>query len=92
MGNPAGDVHLPRAVYWKILRGELTLYGTWNSRFSSKHNDWQAALALMSSGALMPETLITHRYPLDEAEAALRAMADRDTFSVKVMLVKKEEL
>ncbi|MBQ7378018.1 MAG: galactitol-1-phosphate 5-dehydrogenase [Clostridia bacterium] len=92
MGNPAGDMHLPRAVYWKILRGELTLYGTWNSRFSTKHNDWQAALALMSNGAFMPETLITHRFPLDEAEAALTAMADRDTFSVKVMLVNKELL
>ncbi len=34
LGNPAGDADIPKDVYWKILRRELTLYGTWNSRYS----------------------------------------------------------
>ncbi len=91
MGNPASDVQLPRAVYWKILRGELTLRGTWNSRFAAHANDWQEVLSLMGEGTLDISPLITHRFALTEAETALRTMTDRDAFSVKVMLVNREE-
>ena len=34
VGNPASDMTLEKNVYWKILRGQLTLMGTWNSSFS----------------------------------------------------------
>ena len=33
MGNPYGDMLLSRNTYWKILRDQLTLTGTWNSSF-----------------------------------------------------------
>lgn len=31
VGNPAGDIELDKPIYWKILRRQLTIYGTWNS-------------------------------------------------------------
>ena len=33
VGNPASDMSLKREVYWKILRNQLRLVGTWNSSF-----------------------------------------------------------
>ena len=33
VGNPASDMELPRETYWKILRNQLTLKGTWNSSY-----------------------------------------------------------
>ena len=33
VGNPASDMSLKREVYWKILRNQLKLVGTWNSSF-----------------------------------------------------------
>lgn len=33
VGNPHSDMALTRDVYWKILRNQLTLTGTWNSSF-----------------------------------------------------------
>ncbi len=37
VGNPAGDMELKREVYWKILRNQMTLKGTWNSSYPE---DW----------------------------------------------------
>ncbi len=36
VGNPASDMELNRDVYWRILRNQLTLLGTWNSSFYGK--------------------------------------------------------
>lgn len=45
VGNPASDMTLPKAVYWKILRNQLTVFGTWNSSFThSPENDWYYVL------------------------------------------------
>lgn len=33
IGNPASDMMLARQTYWKILRNQLTLFGTWNSSY-----------------------------------------------------------
>ncbi len=43
VGNPFSDMYLEKSVYWKILRNQLTVTGTWNSSFASslsqtKHN------------------------------------------------------
>lgn len=34
VGNPFSDMNLEKSVYWKILRNQLTVTGTWNSSFS----------------------------------------------------------
>jgi len=39
MGNPAGDISLSQKGYWEILRGQLTLRGTWNSSYSGSGSD-----------------------------------------------------
>lgn len=38
VGNPHSDMALDRDVYWKILRHQLTLTGTWNSSFHIEKN------------------------------------------------------
>ena len=39
VGNPHSDMALDRDVYWKILRNQLTLIGTWNSSFNKVLDD-----------------------------------------------------
>lgn len=39
VGNPASDMILDRQIYWKILRNQLTLFGTWNSSYSNLFYD-----------------------------------------------------
>lgn len=84
IGNPAMDYNIPKATYSRILRRELTLMGTWNSCPA----DWNDVLLLISEGKLPLDQLITHRFPLSEAEAAFRAFTTEKN-ALKVMLVNK---
>ena len=67
VGNPAGDMNLPRDIYWKILRKQLTMTGTWNSSFThSEDDDWHVVLDLLSQGKIHPEIYITHKFPMED--------------------------
>ena len=41
-------------------------------------------MRLLSHGVLDLKPLVTHRYPLEKADVALRASADRSTGSIKI--------
>ena len=86
MGNPAREMTLSQHHYWKILRGELKLYGTWNSFYNDKVNDWKTAIKLIPDGKLNLDKLITHYVPLDKALDALNMMKDKKEFFCKVMI------
>ena len=84
-GNPHGDIGLSRSSYWKILRGELTLKGTWNSSFNSSVNDWQTVMTAFEKKAIQPAPLITHRFPLRECKEAFDRLRKSQEAVVKVM-------
>lgn len=98
VGNPASDMNLPRDIYWKILRNQLTLKGTWNSSYP---NDWTYAIHRLtafydgdkagmpgekSSLTMSPSSLITHRFPLDFINNGLSIMKDKSEEYIKVMI------
>lgn len=84
-GNPYGDVYFPKNTYWKILRNELGIRGTWNSSYKTTVNNWNETIEAIESGKLDPTRLITQKFPLEQYEKAFEAMRDPETFSVKVM-------
>ena len=66
VGNPYSDMHLEKAVYWKILRNQLLVTGTWNSSFThDAGDDWHYVLNKISQGRVRPEKLISHRFSLE---------------------------
>ncbi len=85
-GNPEGDITLKKDVYWKILRGELSVRGTWNSSYNERKNDWKTTIENLENGNLKISRLITHVFPLSAYQKALDVVRDRSIFSVKVML------
>ena len=86
VGNPYADMLLEKSVYWKILRNQLTLVGTWNSSFTREPgDDWSCVLDLLSRKRITPEKLITHRFPLAELEKGLHIMRDKSEDYVKIM-------
>ena len=87
LGNPAGGMSLSQDVYWKILRKELTLVGTWNSSFSRKENDWWKAVQAMQDKRLDLKNLITHRFSLANYKEAFSLMHERREIYCKVMFV-----
>ncbi|MBD3183233.1 alcohol dehydrogenase catalytic domain-containing protein [Candidatus Poribacteria bacterium] len=88
MGNVSGNVTIPEKTASAILRGQLTIYGTWNSSFTAvPKNEWKTALQFMSSKALDLENLITHRFNLKQAVEVFDMMYKKQEFFNKVMFV-----
>ena len=87
LGNPGEEMRMEKKSYWKILRRQLKLCGTWNSRFGTENDDWSKVLSLLAEGQLSLEPLITHRLPFDGLREGLEIMRDRGIYSNKVMLL-----
>ena len=86
VGNPGSDMTLERAVYWKILRNQLTVTGTWNSSFTHEpEDDWHYVLDKLEQGKISPEKLISHKFLLENLEAGLHIMRDKSQDYIKVM-------
>ncbi len=86
VGNPASDMHLDKNVYWKILRKQLTLQGTWNSSYTGEEtDDWHQVLKLLQAEAVCPKKLITHRYEFPELYLGMECMRDKSEEYIKIM-------
>jgi L-iditol 2-dehydrogenase len=90
VGNPHGDVNMPRDIYWQILRKQLRLTGTWNSSFipEDADDDWRHTLNVISAGQLQPQRQITHKLPFDELHKGLEIMKNKSEYYNKIMIVK----
>lgn len=88
IGNPASDMSVNQATYWKILRNQLTIKGSWNSSFDHcVEDDWNYVLQRLEQGRIHPEKYITQRFDLEEIECGLKIMRDKTEEYVKIMVV-----
>lgn len=93
VGNPYSDMTLDRDTYWKILRNQLTIRGTWNSTFLQRDgreeisDDWDYVIRRLKDKRIRPGELISHRMPLEELERGLHIMRDKTEDYCKVMTV-----
>ena len=87
LGNPHSDMNFEQKTYWKILRNQITLKGTWNSSFSGEtDDDWHYVLEKVSEGRVNPEVLITHKLGFEELKKGLKIMRVKTEDYVKVMI------
>ena len=87
MGNPGENMCLSQDVYWKILRKELRIVGTWNSSFGSRKNDWWEAVKAMQDKRLDLKSLITHRFSFAKYKEAFSLIHERREMYCKVMFL-----
>lgn len=86
MGNPASDILLPQATYWKILRKQLRVLGTWNSSFDGINtSDWTESVKALANYEIEAKSLITHQFRQDELEEGLLLMKQHKEPYCKVM-------
>jgi len=91
VGNPYSDMTLEKAVYWKILRHQLLVTGTWNSSFcfpedeAAEPDDWRYVLKKLEEKKISPADFITHRFSLENLEQGFHIMRDKSEDYVKVM-------
>lgn len=87
VGNPYSDMELEKQIYWKILRNQLVITGTWNSSFTGKiEDDWHYVLKLLAEKRIRCEELISHRFSIDELEQGFHVMRDKAEDYIKIMM------
>ncbi|MCR5421461.1 MAG: galactitol-1-phosphate 5-dehydrogenase [Lachnospiraceae bacterium] len=87
VGNPYSDMMLKRNVYWKILRNELKIMGTWNSSFiQDDEDDWHYVMERLSNGRISPEMYITHKLDLKNLRRGLDIMHEKSEDYLKIMV------
>lgn len=92
MGNPEGDINLKQDIYWKILRKELTIKGSWNSTYDGMAcSDWTSVTTALNEKKIEIENLVSHTYKQNELRNAVDLMFDHKETYCKVMTVWNEE-
>lgn len=86
MGNPEGDVAFPQDIYWRILRRQLRVSGTWNSEYRcGRSSEWTQVRDALENGKISAKPLISHRFHQDELEDGLTLMAEHKEPFCKIM-------
>jgi L-iditol 2-dehydrogenase/galactitol-1-phosphate 5-dehydrogenase len=85
MGNIQGTFSVPQSDFSQILRNELTIMGTWNSKITPRGKDeWTRVLGFMEA-AMQLEPLVSHRPQLSEGAAIFGKMVSRSEWFNKVV-------
>lgn len=92
MGNPIGDIIIKQDIYWRILRKQLNICGTWNSSYDGVNpSDWTEALKALNSGEIDVLPLISHCFSQERLMDGLTLMRDKQEPYCKVMITWNEE-
>lgn len=84
---------IKRDIYWKILRHQLIVTGTWNSSYygaaadDCDMDDWHYVMKRLNSGAISPAAFITHRYEMTDLDKGFHIMRDKTEDYVKIMMI-----
>lgn len=87
MGNPDGPRTLPQDLYWRILRKQLTLAGTWNSSYGILGSDWTESVQAVKSGTLQIEKVVSHILDKADLAQALAVMRDKTEPYTRILLI-----
>ena len=86
MGNPSSDIRINQQVYWRILRKQLLVKGTWNSSFDGLNpSDWTESVQAISNNTLKIDALISHQFEQNQLINGLKLMAEHQEPFCKVM-------
>lgn len=86
VGNPNSDMKFDKKIYWKILRSEINVIGTWNSDYKNDKDDWKYVSDNMLEDVNFYKKLITHKFKLHELEKGLNLIKNREDDFIKVMV------
>ncbi len=87
VGNPYSDISMEKSIYWKILRNQITVTGTWNSSFTEdKNDDWNYVLRKLLEKKIDPAKFISHWFDMECLEKGLLIMRDKSEDYIKIMM------
>lgn len=86
LGIPYADVTIERFYFEKIVRSELTVWGSWNAisaPFPGK--EWQTTIHFLANKQINIEPMITHRLSLAEGPEVFERIYERNEFFGKIL-------
>jgi len=87
MGNPDGPRTISQDTYWRILRKQVTLTGTWNSSYRGENSDWVGTIEAIRSGKLSIDAVVSHVLKSGELEIGLKTMRDKSEPYSKIVVM-----
>ena len=91
--RPGGTVGV-LAGYWEpvtvgmaLLMKEVALVPAFTYGHHHGVSEFEEAVRVLDASPELPEAVITHRFPLDDAAEAFRVAADRTSGAIKVVVV-----
>ena len=92
MGNIQGEFRIGEKDFSSLLRRELTIYGTWNSKVvPTGTDDWSTVLKYMDR-ELVVEPLISDVVGIDQGPEIFQSIVEGKAFHNKVLIQLAEEL
>ena len=86
MGNIQGEFRIGEKDFSSLLRRELTIYGTWNSKIvPTGIDDWSTVLKYMDK-ELIVEPLISDVVGIERGPEIFQSIVDRKKFHNKVLI------
>jgi L-iditol 2-dehydrogenase len=80
------DLLIPNPALNRILRGEITVLGAWNSLVSPLPiNEWKSSLDFVDRGKIKCQPVISHRFRLEECVQAFDMMYNHKEVFNKVL-------
>lgn len=87
VGRPTKPLEIDGDAYEKILRGQLTIKGTWSFEFKRfPHHAWETSLEALRSHKIVTAPIISHRMPLAKTLDAVELMAERSEPFYKILI------
>lgn len=88
MGNPSGNIDISQDIYWRILRKQLVLKGTWNSSYDGLNpSDWTDAVSAISNKEVNIEPLVSHTFNQKCLVKGIELMRNHEEPYCKVMTI-----
>jgi L-iditol 2-dehydrogenase len=88
LGTAHKDIVLPPKTFERIVRGEVQVFGSWNSYSAPFPGvEWRATLDYISAGKLKVSQLITHKFNLSEAPKVFEKLGERAIEFNKIIFV-----
>lgn len=86
IGNPVGNININQNTYWRILRKQLKIIGSWNSSYEKDMEcDWSETKNALATHKIKALPLISHIFDKDNLRDGLNLMYNHKEPYCKVM-------
>lgn len=82
-----GYTKLTEAYLRPIVNNELVVLGSICYGYTGLQKDFDSVISLISSDKIDAKAIVTHRFPLEKISEAFRVAADKNSRSIKVLVV-----